>query len=46
MKFTQERINKLLADMESHHFLWLDELQLFAHVLIKNEAAIAFEDEH
>jgi hypothetical protein len=46
MKFTQECIHKLLADMESHHFLWPDELQLFTHVLIKNEAVIAFEDEH
>jgi hypothetical protein len=45
-KFTQEHINKLLADMESHHFLWPDELQLFTHTLIKNEAVVTFYDEH
>ena len=45
-KFTQECIDKLLADKESHHFLWPEERQLFIYVLIKNEAAVAFEDKH
>ena len=46
VKFTQNQIDKLLADMESHHFLWLEEHQMFMHILIKNKAAIAFEDEY
>ena len=46
VKFTQNWIDKLLADMESHHFLWPEECQMFMHVLIKNKAAIAFKDEH
>jgi len=44
-KFTQERIDKILKDMESYNFLWPEERDLFVYTLIKNEAAIAFEDE-
>ena len=44
-KFTQERISRILKDMESYDFLWPEERDLFIYVLIKNEAAIAFEDE-
>jgi len=44
-KFIQERINKILKDMESYAFLWPMEQDLFIYVLIKNEAAIAVEDE-
>ena len=46
VKFTQERIHKLLEDMKKHQFLWPEERELFIYVLIKNEAAVAFEDEH
>ncbi|KAF8547331.1 DNA/RNA polymerase, partial [Imleria badia] len=44
-KFTKERLDKIEADMKSHKFLSPDEQKLFLHVLVKNEAAIAFVDE-
>jgi hypothetical protein len=43
-KFTQEWIDKIDNDMRSHEFLSPEEHKLFLHVLIKNEAAIAFID--
>ena len=44
-KFAQEHINMLLEEMRKDDFLTPDEMQLFLYVLVKNEAAIAFEDE-
>ena len=44
-KFTQEKIDKINNDMQSHDCLSPKECKLFLYVLIKNKAAIAFVDE-
>ena len=45
-KFTQEHIDKLTNEMHTDNFLLPKEIQMFLYILVKNEAAIAFEDIH